>query len=1046
VSLLSAQLERLRRARGGPVVVAGSAGKAGRFGSPEWLAAFREVVRVAAEIEQPLWVEVPDFHTEALRLALIGDRGQFRARVLRFDDWETRAGKWRKRRINDPLLLGLASPLNERGHLNLSHSLDVTQALQRFEVPSGLTSSLAYRVLTFTVQTCEWADCLVREATEAYVSEVLAPLLQAAGDWFGESLKGVFVPAPAILPPGAAADAIPWSFGLTEAFGEQRDYALIPQLPALSVDTGVAHTRVRRDYWETVSRLYAESFLRPVRDWCHANNAQVGFVPPRAVDPRELIRACADPAILHRLSDVRCIDDGEPLHLRARTALALEREPRATRCLLRQTDGAFASRRDVACNVSTDDAVRARRAVLARCASFGLNGAIVECPPREEAPGDDQLARSLHEWQGAGHWLSNAGTRRCQVAVLWPVRSQWAHYDPRRQDPLLGVVARDLQYVAALLATLGHEFDLVDEEGLASATLSDERLHVGGSAYEMVVLPSLTYLPAATWDLLVEFTHLGGKVAAFGLLPRESESGLDADFAAKVQADTLVDLDYVYRTYEAEAVDGEGRIDSFPIFREDLSEGRFCSYQPRLVEDQEDARLRVMQIMVESLDAEVEGLGDAVRCEHRGLDDANLYVVTNASTEAQRTNVRIRRTGVPVNWRVDERVSEECHAYAVIDAATTSLMLTLSPHEVVGITVRPGTHNHVDGANFAVTDLTEGTRGLLTASGYSLKAGKAAALFEPRSGRTDWAEDFVSGRPVELPLSGPWQVRFSEPNRYRLAAWQCKAGVQLPTLSSRLLRRWERDWQPLPSAASPPPAGSTLRTSFLATSPVPQTVLCFAEEARLLRVFLNGDELLLGGTTGGVEVSSMLRAGENQLVVLPPADGDGEPLPAVARCLWLEGRFEVGATPTLDTLSLAADEYALDLADLLLKHSYYRGPLVTATTLEVPRELEHAYLFLALEECAYPVEAEVNGAPAGLCWRPPHRFHVTDRLRPGTNAVSLQLHVTSQCTGPPLAGVSLLAFPAVHLTFDPAGIRTAETSPRTAGVRLAPPATVIELN
>jgi hypothetical protein len=1024
----------LRREAGGPVVVASSTGEAGRFGSPEWLAAFREVAQKAAEIEQPLWVEVPDFHAEALRSTLMGERGQFRARVLRFDDWETRPGKWRKRRITDPILLGLASPLSERGHLNLSHALDVTQALQRFEVPGGLKASLAYRVLAFTVETSEWADCLVREATEAYLGAVLEPLLQAAGDRFGESVKGVFIPAPAILPPGAAADAIPWPPALTEAFGEQREYALIPQLPALSVDTGVAHTRVRRDYWETVSHLYAEHFLLPLRDWCHANSVQVGFLLPSETDSRKLIRACADPAVVHRLSDVRCLDDGRDLHLRVRTALALEREPRQIRCLLRQTEGASA------------DPVRARRACLSRCASLGLDGAIVECLPREEAPAGEQLAQSLHEWQGAGHWLSGAGARRCQVAVLRPVRSQWAHYDPRRQDPLLGVVDRDLQYVAGMLASLGHEFDLVDEEVLASATLSEERLHVGGSSYEMVVLPSLTYLPSATWDLLVEFTHLGGKVAALGLLPRESGSGLDADFAAKVQADTLVDLDYVYRTYEAEAVDGEGDIDSFPIFREDLSEGRFCSYQPRLVDDQEDARLRVMQIMVESLDAEVEGLSDAVRCEHRRLADANLYVVANTSDQPCRTNVRIRRTGVPFSWRVDERVSEECLAYAVIDAAVTSLVLTLSPHEVVGITVRPGSHSHVDGANFTVTSLTEGARGLLTASGYSLKAGKAAALFEPRSGRTDWAEDFVSGRPVELPLTGPWQVRFPERNRYRLTAWQSKQGVHLPTLSTRLLGRWNRDWQTLPSAGGSPSAGSTLRTSFLMTSPVPQTTLCFAAEARLLRVFLNGEELPLGATTGGVDVSGALRSGENQLVVLRAADGDSDPLPALGRCLWLEGQFEVAATPTLDTLSPAGDEYALDLADLLLKHSYYRGPVVAATTLEVPQELEHAYLFLALEECAYPAEAEVNGAAVGLCWQPPHRFQVTDRARPGANDVKLRLHVTSQCAGPPLQGVSLLAFPAVHLTFDPAGIRTGETSPRQAGVRLSPPGNAVELN
>jgi hypothetical protein len=78
------------------------------------------------------------------------------------------------------------------------------------------------------------------------------------------------------------------------------------------------------------------------------------------------------------------------------------------------------------------------------------------------------------------------------------------------------------------------------------------------------------------------------------------------------------------------------------VFREYESGGRLCSYQPRLNPDAEDAKLRVRQILHESLTPDLETQNPALLYSHRSGQGRDEFFLFNRSNDLQRFRLRLR--------------------------------------------------------------------------------------------------------------------------------------------------------------------------------------------------------------------------------------------------------------------------------------------------------------------------------------------------------------------------------------------------------------------
>jgi hypothetical protein len=111
-------------------------------------------------------------------------------------------------------------------------------------------------------------DLLRREATNAFIAGTHEGYARRAKDLFGTVIRFMFSDEPYI---SGAGSGLPMSRDLMREFFADHGYELSEHLVPLCF-TQNGSEAVRFDYFSTINRLFNENFMRPMHDWCQANN------------------------------------------------------------------------------------------------------------------------------------------------------------------------------------------------------------------------------------------------------------------------------------------------------------------------------------------------------------------------------------------------------------------------------------------------------------------------------------------------------------------------------------------------------------------------------------------------------------------------------------------------------------------------------------------------------------------------------------------------------------------------------------------------------
>jgi hypothetical protein len=146
------------------------------------------------------------------------------------------------------------------------------------------------------------------------------------------------------------------------------------------------------------------------------------------------------------------------------------------------------------------------------------------------------FARAIARLCSALSW----GDHACEVGVLYPaataraaLRLDGADEAGRRAEQIyLDLVGRMRWFdpQPGVLNQLARDFDVLDDDSVGSAAVSDGVLRVGRETYSAIVLPGCAVLEARTAERLTEFVDAGGTLIAVGPLPAAPE--LAARFAS----------------------------------------------------------------------------------------------------------------------------------------------------------------------------------------------------------------------------------------------------------------------------------------------------------------------------------------------------------------------------------------------------------------------------------------------------------------------------------------------------------------------------------
>jgi hypothetical protein len=140
-----------------------------------------------------------------------------------------------------------------------------------WSVPPGRWVITGYKLTPAVGAHNTRVDLLNPAATKAYLDMVYEEFARRFPQHLGKTLKLTVADHE-----GAYGAAIAWTPKLWEAFQARKGYDLRRVLPLLTRQSadGQFGRRVRQDYFEVISALYAEAFTRPVTDWCSRHGLQ----------------------------------------------------------------------------------------------------------------------------------------------------------------------------------------------------------------------------------------------------------------------------------------------------------------------------------------------------------------------------------------------------------------------------------------------------------------------------------------------------------------------------------------------------------------------------------------------------------------------------------------------------------------------------------------------------------------------------------------------------------------------------------------------------
>ena len=350
---------------------------------------------------------------------------------------------------------------------------------------------------------------------------------QRVGHLFGSVIAGSFQDELPNMPT--------WSPDFDERFIAETGYDPLPQLAALWEDLGEQGARFRGDYHRVRGALAERSFFRPLHEWHERHGLLCGVdqqIGAREGEPVASSEIYGDYVRTHRWFSAPGSDHHGDAKLHSSIAHHYDR-PRVWIESFHTTGwgGTLEETFDwllpwigAGANLYNPHATY-----------YSTRAGWWEWAP----PATDwrqpywrhyePFARAVARLCSALTW----GDHACEVGVLYPAATARAalrldgvgEAGRRAQALYLDIVGRMRWFDPrpGVLNRLARDFDVLDDDSVAAASVRDGELRIGREAYAAVVLPGCAVLEARTAARLVDFADAGGTLIAVGPPPAHAE-------------------------------------------------------------------------------------------------------------------------------------------------------------------------------------------------------------------------------------------------------------------------------------------------------------------------------------------------------------------------------------------------------------------------------------------------------------------------------------------------------------------------------------------
>ncbi|HAE87813.1 TPA: hypothetical protein DCG86_07295 [Candidatus Marinimicrobia bacterium] len=851
-----------------------------------------------------------------------------------------------------------------------------------------------------------YIDALNPESTQRFIELTHERYKNAVGEEFGNVVPGFYTDEPAMhyFQVGTDNFIVPWSSQMFKIFRERNGYSLKPYLPALYANMGKKTTKIRYDFWRALSDQYDEHYYGALRKWCEANH--VLFTGHILFENWLRGHARCEGNVIKHLKNMHLTGVD---HLYPKIGSADEPGEHVEIKMASSAAHHFGSKRLLCESMGGthwDCSLERMKWIANWEYSLGVNlfnnhgyHYSIEGERKRDWPPSQFYHHTW--WKYYDQFTTymarlglvlTGGRHVAKILVLYPINSIWTNYIPQYRNQISELIESDFNYLTDALLRLHYDFDYVDEEVLAEATINHGKIHIADESYSMMILPPVTHIKKSSLDMMKHFVQQGGKVLANNLLPVEILEANDSGDVRSVQDIFGVDPHQLLEDFEK---------GTNPDKIQALDNNVMLIRGTGLEKGRQDDDLKAA--LEKCLTPDVRISHPHVFYLHRIKDDQHIYFLVNTlQKDIGEVTVDLEVSGIPELWNPDMGKAVPLHVYNIIEGRL-QFKLNFAACETSFVIIREGDiPTHITDSNLVIEKAD--TR---CVSGFLQDERRDPYVVLNQCGKENKYQ--VKQKKALNPIQFPEEMMFELEGNNTLLVKQWKMKVVSSEDSDKEYFQpdfYDQDWLtvtpgswelqlPYERDEESFPQTVWYRAQFLINDmPSRTSLLIDGFSGSSYKLYINGKRVTdpgkrstLDAEIKEVNIHSFVKPGENliavQLVVQRRTDG-------LLDMLKIIGNFALDKQE--GQYVIAAPNKEIRVGDWCPQgYPYYSGTGIYSVSVNIPETYCQGKLFLNVECGEDVLEVQVNQhEPIILPWHPYH-VDITDLVKPGKNYFNLKV-------------------------------------------------------
>jgi len=913
------------------------------------------------------------------------------------------------------LIHAVAVPTKDLNKLP-SSLINLTPRLAFGEAISWESPDEDITVMLFVEKEVEWyIDPFDAMAVKKFMEFTHEKYYETIGKDFGSSVLGFYTDEPAYYyyRTGEDIPAIPWSKNFFKSFLEEKGYDLKDFLPALFLDIGKKTAKIRCDFWEFITKVYAESFYKTIKDWCNEHGVLFTGHLLFEDDLRRHVR-CEGNIFEHlKHLDVVGVDHLYPRigtsenpeeHIAPKIASSAAHHYGSPRVLCESFGGIYWDANFERMKWLTDWEYVLGIDLLN---PHGFHYSIEGDRKRDWPPSQFyhhpfwKYYRKFAEYVARLTYMLSGGRHIADVLLLFPIVSAWANYVPQERNYLFNIIEKDFYYLTDALLRIHRDYDYVDEEILQKAEIINNKIEIRES-YSVLFLPPVTTIKTTTLRKIKEFYENGGKIVATVLLPFQSaEKGEDEEVSKTVEKIFGVNPIEIAKKIKY----GRDKTKIDVIKTENKNGGQAYFIKTRNPLHVVNPLQLIKRILSEIVEEDVRIDDPEIMYLHKVKGGVDIYFITNLSEESRRFTIDLKGEGKPEIWNPENGEITDILVYT-IENGRTKIPLSLHGHNSLFIVLKPKNEQpHVTNTNVIIDKIEKIGEKSLEITAYAEKPCEAYVEVSYKNQQKKVLIGKFEG-PHIIALPQKWRLVLEDENALLLERWK----IKLDEEEKGLDEGWHKpeyndsEWMdvqcgPLSAYFDEVPSAIWYRSKFFVKGGDVEKILLDGIKGRAFQIFINGEPVRKEGSSSKldvniieVDVRGKVRLGENVVAIMikPSSLKDGLLDP-----IRLLGSFEVQAEGGQLFLTSLREEILSGKSWTEQGFPYYSGTLTYEKEIYIQPSLIGKKILLDCGDVRDHLEVIINGEHVALkLWRP-YVIDVTPHLKAGKNEIKLKVTNTA---------------------------------------------------